>query len=167
MTDNRSRFVLLCQQALACAVVVAVVTPAAGVVTLDFVAPPAVEGPRGTTAEPAGTGATADAAPARVATAPVEPTVTEVPLNARAATDREPAGTQGEDGALARLSSGGETHDEDDGHGHGAVEEPTEEAVSAPTEVEGYATVGVTWNPGERLDEDEVTVAKHSHAKTR
>ena len=39
MPENRSRFVLLCQQSLAFAVVVAVAAPAAGLVTLDIVAP--------------------------------------------------------------------------------------------------------------------------------
>src|SRR5688572_13874816 len=108
MTEIRSRFVLLCQQALACAVVVAVATPAAGVVTLEFVAPPAVQAPQGTTAEPAGAGAAVDAAPARVATAPVEPTVTEVPLSARPATSTSRDGSgdgAGENGAVARLSA--------------------------------------------------------------
>ena len=163
MTEIRSRFVLLCQQALACAVVVAVVTPAAGVVTLDFVAPPAVQGPQGTTAEPAGTGsATADATPARVATAPVEPTVTEVPLSTRAATDRDSATEPGPDRALARLSSGGDAHDEDDAHGYGEPEEPTEEAVSAPTEVEGYATVGVTWDDAVGLEDGQIHVEVRS-----
>ncbi len=39
MPDGRSRFVLICQQLLACGVVLAFAAPAAGVVTLDIVAP--------------------------------------------------------------------------------------------------------------------------------
>ena len=39
MPENRSRFVLLCQQSLAFAVVVAIAAPAANLVTLDIVAP--------------------------------------------------------------------------------------------------------------------------------
>ncbi len=39
MPDKKSRFVLLCQQALACGVVLAVAAPATAVVTLDIVAP--------------------------------------------------------------------------------------------------------------------------------
>ena len=65
-TENRSRFVLLCQQALACAVVVAVAAPAAGIVTLDSVAPSP------------GAGATAAVAGALVASAPVEDLVARV-----------------------------------------------------------------------------------------
>ncbi len=39
MPENRSRFVLLCQQSLAFALVVAIAAPAANMVTLDIVAP--------------------------------------------------------------------------------------------------------------------------------
>ena len=39
MPENRSRFVLLCQQLLALAVVIAIAAPAANLVTLDIVAP--------------------------------------------------------------------------------------------------------------------------------
>jgi hypothetical protein len=163
MTEIRSRFVLLCQQALACAVVVAVATPAAGVVTLEFVAPPSVQAPRQAPDRSAQEAPvpSAEVAPARVAAAPVEPTVTEVPLSARPAT-AEP-GDEGHDraGALARLSSGGDEQ-ADDGHGHGEVEDPTEEAVSAPTEVEGYATVGVTWDDDADLDDGEIRVQVRS-----
>ena len=40
MAVDKSRFVLLCQQGLACGLVVAIAAPAAGLVTLDIVAPP-------------------------------------------------------------------------------------------------------------------------------
>ena len=40
MAQNRSRFVLLCQQSLALGLVVAVAAPAADVVSLDIVEPP-------------------------------------------------------------------------------------------------------------------------------
>ena len=56
MPENRSRFVLLCQQSLAFALVAAIAAPAANMVTLDIVAParphaagvtaPAARGPR-------------------------------------------------------------------------------------------------------------------------
>jgi len=163
MTDIRSRFILLCQQALACAVVGAVAAPAAGVVDLEFVAPPAVQAPREVPAQatdvPAASG---PVEPARVATVPVEPTVTEVPLATRSAT-REGDDVHGrEGGALARLSSGGDADGEDDGDGHGVVEDPTEEAVSAPTEVEGYATVGVTWDDDAALADGQIHVEVRS-----
>ncbi len=167
MTEIRSRFVLLCQQALACAVVVAVATPAAGVVTLEFVAPPSVQAPRQAAdrAVQQAPASSAEVAPARVATAPVEPTVTEVPLSVRPATDEPRDDSHDADdrgGALARLSSGGEAHAADDGHGHDEVTEPTEEAVSAPTEVEGYATVGVTWDDDAHLEDGEIRVEVRS-----
>lgn len=160
MTENRSRFVLLCQQALACAVVVAVATPAARVVSLEFVAPPMpapAQSPArtGLGPEPAGvSGASAAAEPALVATAPVEPTVTEVPLAARP--DRQEESGQ-DAGALALLSSGGDPA-WDDGHGHAEVQDPVEEALSDPTEVEGYVTVGVTWDGETRPEEGQIHV---------
>ena len=49
MTPSRSRFVTACQQLLALAVVLAVLTPAASLVTLDVVG----SGPEGPTARPA------------------------------------------------------------------------------------------------------------------
>ena len=54
MSHHRSRFVLLCQQALACAVVVAFAAPAAGIVDLDIVAPP--RSAAGPAADPARSG---------------------------------------------------------------------------------------------------------------
>ena len=47
MPENRSRFVLLCQQSLAFALVAAVAAPAANMVTLDIVAPDAARDPGG------------------------------------------------------------------------------------------------------------------------
>ena len=45
MAENRSRFVLLCQQSLALGLVAAIAAPAAGVMTLDIVAPPREQSP--------------------------------------------------------------------------------------------------------------------------
>src|SRR3954454_25200782 len=78
MPENRSRFVLLCQQSLAFGLVAAVAAPAANLTTLDIVAPPHS---RPSVAErgvvPAGSGI---AGPSLVATKPVKPRVTEFAL---------------------------------------------------------------------------------------
>jgi hypothetical protein len=53
MRDKKSHFVLLCQQALTCGVVLAVAAPATAVVTLDIVAPtPAGPRPAAVTSVP-------------------------------------------------------------------------------------------------------------------
>lgn len=132
MAENKSRFVLVCQQLLALGTVAALATPALGVATLDIVAPAPQQDTSSTRAMPA--------AVALVASAPVEPTVTEVPL-------------QGVEGAgLAALAR------------RPARREATAElaALSAPEPVDGYATVGVTWDHAERLGEDEVAVSVRS-----
>ncbi|GAB2754123.1 FG-GAP-like repeat-containing protein [Nocardioides pakistanensis] len=132
MAENKSRFVLVCQQLLAVGTVAALAAPALGVATLDIVGP-----------APRQEGAAAQAVPAvaLVASAPVEPTVTAVPLEGV-----ERAGLT----ALARRPA---TRRE-------AASELA--ALSAPEAVEGYATVGVTWDHAERLEEDQVSVSVRS-----
>ena len=81
MSLNRRRFVLLCQQALACAVVGAVAASSAGIVTLDIVEPPSLGGATTGIAGPAIPGSAVSPAPAAlVASQPVEPDVREVRL---------------------------------------------------------------------------------------
>src|SRR5204863_1885437 len=82
VSPNRSRFVTACQQMLVLGVVLAALTPAAGVVTLDVVGtgPPTIGG---TSARPTAALAayTAEAVQAsKVPTAPVKPHVREVRL---------------------------------------------------------------------------------------
>jgi len=121
MPENKARFVLVCQQFLALGTVAALAAPALGVVNLEIVRPP--PDVAGSTHGPAvgetgrGDVPAARGAASLVAAGPVEPEVTEVPI----------------DGAL-----------------------------SSPTPVEGFATVGVTWDGDERLAEDEVTVSVRS-----
>ena len=50
MQPHQARFVTVCQQLLALAVVVAILTPAAGVISLDIVTRQPVGSPAGTTA---------------------------------------------------------------------------------------------------------------------
>src|SRR6476620_9538883 len=91
MSPNRSRFVTACQQVLALAVVLAVLTPAAAVVTLDVVGS-APDGTRAGVVAPAARPAAAMAAyvaqavrPSRVPTAPVRAHVREVQLTSPSA----------------------------------------------------------------------------------
>jgi hypothetical protein len=141
MSENKSRFVLLCQQALACAVVVAVAAPATGVATLDIVpAPPRTPGTGGG---------------ALVAADPVDPTVTEVPLTGPVTgpvPDRSGLRllSAGGGGAEAPLTGNAEPLPTD-GDGAGTRSEPQP--------VEGYATVGVTWSQEQRFEDDEIRVA--------
>jgi uncharacterized protein with LGFP repeats len=133
MPEKKSRFVVLCQQLLALGTVAALAAPAAGVVSLEIVAP---------TPRPAGDSGTGARAPmALVASHAVEPEVTEVPVRGVAKTGLQAltARRAAPKNAAAELAG-----------------------LSAPTEVSGYATVGVTWNPREHLDEDEVKVSVRS-----
>lgn len=133
MPENKRRFVTLCQQLLAVGTVAALAAPSAGVVSLEIVAPsPDPEEDR-VTAAPAEV--------ALVASRPVEPQVTETPIRGV-----EKAGLQ----ALTRNPVAQ------------AKAERRLAALSAPTEVDGFATVGVTWSPEERLADGEVTVSVRS-----
>lgn len=126
MRPLQARLVTLCQQVLALGVVLVVLTPASGVVSLDIVG----DHP----APPSGTGAPAPAAlmSATVPTRAVKPNVTEVPL-----TD---AGG-GTFGLRGRTVAGGATD---------------ARVVSKPQEVTGFAAIGVTWKHGEDLEEDQI-----------
>ena len=87
MSRNKAGFITLCQQMLALAVVLAVLVPAAGVVTLDIVREQPAGGgtPSSGAAGPVASGALAAYVreaqrPSRVATAPVDPEVREITL---------------------------------------------------------------------------------------
>ena len=84
MAQNRSRFVLLCQQSLAFAVVVAIAAPAANMVTLDIVAPARPHAAGISAPAPAGTATDAAVGgvgtPSLVSSRPVKPRVTAVHL---------------------------------------------------------------------------------------
>jgi hypothetical protein len=130
MRPLQARLVTLCQQVLALGVVLVVLTPASGVVSLDIVG----EHPG---AQPSGT--LAPSGPARLmsATVPtraVKPTVTEVPLT---------AAEGGFSGLKGRTVAGGST---------------AARVVSKPQAVAGFAAIGVTWQHGEDLDEDQISL---------
>ena len=134
MRFTRSRYVTICQQFLVTAVVLAVGLSAAGIMTLQIVVPEE-RGPQASSLAPAIT-----VSDAYVDTAPVTPKVREVKVDGvEAAAGREIPGvvTSAPDPAAAPLKLA---------------------AVSAPTQVHGYATVGVTWKAGTKLAEDQIAV---------
>ena len=141
MPENRSRFVLLCQQSLAFGLVAAIAAPAANVMTLDIIAPtqPSQAGPPAIGAQ----GATDGGTPSLVATDPVKPRVTTVPL--AGVSER---GTTGGGTGQARLAS----FDGDPETDHLTV-------LSAPQPVDGLATVGVTWADAAELSDHAITVS--------
>ncbi len=139
MSLNRRRFVLLCQQALACAVVVAVVAPSAGVITLDIVAP-----------SPDGVGGGSPVRGALVASEPVAPDVREVRLSkteAEQGSSRKQS-VEAEGPALrwsARASTSLSASDD-------------ETAVSTAEAVEGYGSIGITWDGADEIDHDAIAL---------
>jgi uncharacterized protein with LGFP repeats len=126
MRPLQARLVTLCQQVLALGVVLVVLTPASGVVSLDIVGEHPGRAP--------GQTAPAELVSATVPTTAVTPVVTEVPLTA---TDGGFAGLAGR--TVARGASAGRV-------------------VSRPQAVTGFAAVGVTWQHGEDLDEDQISL---------
>jgi hypothetical protein len=152
MTPSRSRFVTACQQLLALAVVLAVLTPAASLVTLDVVGSAPV-GPDGTTVlshPTADTAAyTAEAIRAsKVPTAPVKPIVREVQLT----TAVPPAGrTAGRSAAVTSAAR--------------VVAQPGggSRLTTRPQPVTGFGEVGLSWGSGVALPQAALEVA----ARTR
>lgn len=127
MPESKSRFVLACQQMFAFAVVAAVAVSATGVVELEIVSPH-------------------HAAPARalgsrevslVSSAPVKPTVRNVPFGGGA--------------TAARSTLPSES-------GTGSTDLQVIRVVSAVEPVTGFATVGVTWATGQRLGATDVFI---------
>src|SRR5664279_153046 len=146
MPENRSRFVLFCQQILVVGTVVAVAAPAVGIVTLDIVAP----------SPNTVTGAIADPAlESLVASRPVSPAVTEVPVRGI-----EVAGLK----ALTAKTGAQENTSSPQLRLASADQQSNLElaALTAPEPVSGYATVGVTWEQGTVVDEEDITVSVRS-----
>ncbi|RYB91473.1 hypothetical protein EUA06_09115 [Nocardioides glacieisoli] len=129
MRPLQARLVTLCQQVLALGVVLVVLTPASGVVSLDIVG-----GHPGQQPARSGQAVPAELMSATVPTRPVTPTVTEVPLT----------GTQGGFAGLrGRTVAGGATD---------------ARVTSKPQAVTGFAAIGVTWQHGEDLEEDQIAL---------
>ncbi|MGI8645202.1 MAG: FG-GAP-like repeat-containing protein [Nocardioides sp.] len=134
MRASQARYVTACPQLLALGLVLAALTPAASVVSLDVVSTPAaapVAAPR------------QDARPAPVATAPVDPHVSEVQLTAARG-----GGTAVSKPLAARSMAAGQ--------GRTRV-------VSQPQRVIGYGAVGVTWDPAAQVPNGAISL----EARTR
>ena len=152
MAQNRSRFVLLCQQSLALGLVVAVAAPAADVVSLDIVEPPHQ---RPSAQAPAVAGSGAASATSVVAAAPVKPVVSTVPLGGVSKAGlRALQSSTGSAGEPATRTSGAAQL--------AAAPTPGDKdlaALSAPQPVDGLATIGVTWSPGAHVPDESITVS--------
>ena len=132
MRPGQARFVTACQQLLALAAVLAVLTPAASVISLDIVSGDRVhEAGRQLRATGSGTDT------AVVATEAVDPVVAEYALTP----------TASQRGSTTSLKARTKAAD-----APGATE-----LVSQPLPVSGYGTVGVTWDPGAPIAEDEAS----------
>ena len=136
MRLTKTRFVTVCQQALIVGTAFAVLGPAADVISLDVVTQPdasAQFGPAAKAPAHAQRGvrpAVPTPAPeARVETAPVDATITSVAVDEKAAAP-----------AHVDVPTGGEV-----------VQTP-------PHKVDGFGTVGVTWQPGTKLGDNDIAV---------
>ncbi len=129
MRPVQARLVTLCQQVLALGVVLVVLTPASGVVSLDIVGEHA-----GGASSGGHRAAPAELMSATVPTGAVKPTVTEVPLT---------GATGGFAGLRGRTVAGGATD---------------ARVQSKPQSVVGFAAIGVTWQHGEDLEEDQISL---------
>ncbi|MDP3893894.1 N-acetylmuramoyl-L-alanine amidase, partial [Nocardioides sp.] len=181
MPPSKARYITACQQILALGVVLAVLAPAASVVSLDVVR----QAPGEQLSVPQGT---APSAPplkpqtATVETAPVDPVVTEVAMSApvekparRGRVAQRPASPAEdethedethedeahEDEAHEDEAHEDEAHEdeahEDEAHEHGA-EGGRLAAVSDVTTVEGFGAVGVVWSSDEQIEQGEILV---------
>jgi hypothetical protein len=134
---RRDRFVAVCQQLLALGLVLAALTPAARTVTME-VRPASPSGAHAKT----GPLLRAASAPARVATAPVDPDVAEYSLTA-------PTGARLAPGLLRassrRTATGGQ------------------ELTSDALPVHGYGAIGVTWEHGQQVAEDALAVEARTY----
>ncbi|MBZ5737343.1 FG-GAP-like repeat-containing protein [Nocardioides mangrovi] len=161
MPPSKIRFVTACQQLLALGVVLAALTPAASVLSLDVVRETPSGGVASVTTPSTSASLSAytreTARASKVPTQVVDPTVREVPLTAAtgatarqrtsvAANTEAPAtaarvapgkGSEGSKAALVR--SGGML-------------------TSTPQTVTGYGSVGVTWEHGVSIAEDDITI---------
>ena len=134
MRPLQARLVTLCQQVLALGVVLVVLTPASGVVSLDIVGERHGQRP----APASGQALPAELMSATVPTRPVTPHVTEVPLT---------GASGGFAGLRGRTVAGGATD---------------ARVTSKPQAVAGFAAIGVTWQHGEDLAEDQIALQAFS-----
>jgi hypothetical protein len=143
MPPSKTSFVTACQQVLALGVVLAALTPAASVISLDVVRDtPTGARPHAPLQGDLAAYTRAAQTPSKVPTEVVDPTVQEHQLtapagqpHARLEVERAPL-ARGKVGALPASST----------------------VTSLPEPVTGYGTVGVTWAHGTQLPEDDITL---------
>ncbi|ABL80919.1 MULTISPECIES: FG-GAP-like repeat-containing protein [unclassified Nocardioides] len=139
MPPSRTTFVTACQQLLALGVVLAALTPAASVISLDVVRElPTGAAGQDPLAADLSAYTRASRRPSKVPTEAVDPTVTEYSLTAPAGAKAAPRGVSSRTKAGA-LGGG--------------------EVTSVPEAVVGYGAVGVTWAHGTELPEDAISLA--------
>jgi hypothetical protein len=134
MRPCKARYVTACQQLLALGAVLAVLTPAASVISLDVVG----QAPSGRASAGAPTAALSAygreaRTPSRVPTAPVDAEVTEYALTSSGAGRKVVPGVT----ARAKVSP---------------LDRGTR-LTSTPVDVQGYGGVGLTWDPADELDD--------------
>ncbi|CUR59429.1 N-acetylmuramoyl-L-alanine amidase, family 2 [metagenome] len=151
MHPSKARFVTACQQTLALGAVLAVLAPAAGVVSLDVIGqhPGAAQESPSSPSEAPGYAAPAkltptrvapdaersDSQPAEVAAAPVDAQVREVPLEKASDDDQQ-------------SRAGGQT----------AASPGAAEVTSTVEAVDGFGTVGVTWSNQSAVGDGELSI---------
>ncbi|MDF9715645.1 VCBS repeat-containing protein [Nocardioides sp. ChNu-153] len=155
MPPSKARFVTACQQLLALFAVLAVLAPAANTISLDVThAPEAATLP---------VAAAADEAP--VATAPVEPTVAEVPLtDAEGVAEEDTTTGASVEPPLAPAAPTTAAESTVAAEPAPATTEPAAEPVavpateltSEPQPVTGFGAVGVTWDPQVQVTGDDI-----------
>jgi N-acetylmuramoyl-L-alanine amidase/FG-GAP-like repeat len=132
MRPSQARFVTACQQMLALGVVLAVLTPAAGIISIDVVGETPGTAPRDMAGGAAFAAYTNEASrPSVLPGEAVAAKVREYPLTA--------AANAAPRGLAARAT---------------AVGAGTTEVTSSPQPVVGYGAVGVTWARGQRPDDE-------------
>jgi hypothetical protein len=139
MPPSKTRFVTACQQILALGVVLAALTPAATVISLDVVGETPSGAPRAAAPAPAAQFAAYTRAQARKSVVPtqtVDPKVTEYALTAR------PGARISASALQARTRVGDQPG--------------STELTSRPQAVTGYGAVGVTWGHGVDVPEGEL-----------
>lgn len=165
MRPSQARFITLCQQLLALAVVLAFLAPATNVISLDVSHAPEASAPT----LPAAADPVAEAP---VETAPVESTVEETPLEADAPTDAPSDGsTSGSTETPAEVPTGTPSEAPTGTPSETPTETPTDvpatEVTSDPRPVTGYGAVGVTWSPETPIAADEISFeVRHATAGT-
>jgi hypothetical protein len=155
MPPSKIRFVTACQQLLALGLVLAVLTPAASVISLDVVRESPSAGTQDMSVGAASLSAFARETmrSSKVPTQVVDPTVDEYALTPpTGATARQRAAVE------SNVEAGARTARTDAAPGKGTTGRASGQVTSVPEAVTGYGAVGVTWEHGAEVPEDQIAV---------